>query len=204
MTDYRFDKERHLHLIDSRRVTGITEAISRGGLSPAIPKFGRAAENFKAAGQRGTAIHDACELVDSGMEDQYSFDPAITGYMDAWKQFCADFEYTPDIVEVPMAHPIFMFGGIPDTAGLCGRLRGYAVVERKSRPLADYDRFQVAGQLLLIEHNHPRPSGEQVFRIVVQLKADGSYTHKEYRNRLDRGLFLAAVAVSNYQISQGR
>jgi hypothetical protein len=156
--------------------------------------------NFEYAGQRGSAVHRACEFYDMGHLDEVSLDSNIERYLEAWKAFRKDYEYGPFGTELPMGHPIYYYGGTPDSWGRSNK--GPLVVERKSRPLAEYDGFQLAGQDALIEANYGFKSEKL---LGVQLKADGTYVVREYVKSRYRPLFLAAAAVANYQISmEGR
>lgn len=196
-TNFRFDNSSHTYWFGDRKVTGITEAIGRAGLSPKIPEV--AQKNFEYAAGRGTSVHKACELDDMGQSQDFQFDPQVDPYLDAWRKFNADFNFDPDLVELPMGHTVYMFGGTLDCAGMSKD--GYVIVERKTRAFQDHDEFQVAGQELLVRD----VAGKKVTgRLVVSLANDGRYSPRWCRDRQAQPLFLAAVAVANWQISRGR
>lgn len=197
--DFKFAADTHTYWFGDRRITGITEAMSRAGLSPKAPESGRMRRNFEYAGERGTAVHKACELYDLGHLDQYTLDDNLKGYLDAWKFFCNQFEFKPFGTELPMGHTLYYYGGTPDVWG--ESKLGKIVVERKSRALMEHDGFQLAGQDMLIKEHFGFQSKELVG---VQLKATGTYAMRSYNQPHFKSLFLSAVAISNYQISGER
>lgn len=200
---FRFDPDKHQYFFGDRRVTGITEALSRTGLAPAKPTNPAILANFKAAGQRGTEVHRMCELYDTGEVADYEFDPAIVGYLVAWRGFCREYGFEADFTERPLGHPVYNYGGIPDAGGYSLKLDAYCTVERKTRDLQDHDAFQVAAQELLLEQEQGAKPGSRL--LLVSLKADGRYFPKDVtaERRQRRGLFLAAVGIANYQIGRG-
>ncbi len=198
MTLARFDEKQHRYYIGDRLIVGITQALSLSGLAPKPEMNPRFAANFKYAGERGKAIHKMCELDDLDRSHLYDYDENLAGYLSAWQAFKREWGFKPDFVEEFLIHEIYCFGGIPDCAGYCDRLNAYTVVERKSRELADYDQFQVAGQRILLEDVEKRKVGAEV---LVQLKADGTFLPRILKDRKARGIFLAAVTISNTILS---
>ena len=196
LENFMFDKEKHRYYFGGTRVTGITEALSNAGITPPIPTSAR--HNFVAAGRRGTIIHQGCEIIDLKQEDNFDLDPELKGYFDAWRSFCYDYGYEVSLVEVPLGHDIFLFGGIPDSYGLCKKLGGLAVVERKSTEFKDWMEFQVEGQKILLEH-HNMPVEHKV---VVSIQKTGKYRVEKCAYSKSRALFLSAVAISNWKLSK--
>lgn len=207
-----YNEKDHTYHFGDRRIVGITDAMSRAGLTPPIPEAAK--RNFEAAGVKGSTAHSMCELYDLGVAGDYEMDPTMQGYLDAWVAFRSEWAYHPEMVEVPMGHPIYQFGGTPDTAGpIHYPSLGFkhAIVERKTCDLADHVGFQLAGQELLVQHEMGERWPGPCLLLAVRLNKDGTFQVKGHRpgeytqkRAYYRGLFLAAVAVSNYQISQGR
>lgn len=199
MDDFRFDRPTHTYWFGSRRVSGINEALESVGLKPPINIVSRRHRaNFEYAGERGTAVHKMCELEDLGESGNYTFDPNLVGYLEAWKVFKLDYGYSPDVTEQPIGHPVYQFGGTPDSGGTCEKMGGYFAVERKQRKLLPQDKFQVALQVILLRDVLGKPCKGGV---LVELRKDGKYCAEEVRTRPLERLVLAAIAVSNYKIS---
>lgn len=198
--EFRSDDVQHHYYFGNARTCGITEAISEAGLKPKIElKNARHEANFKYAGERGIAVHQACELFDRNEVHKYDLDTAVLPYLKAWIQFREDTGFSPDIIEEPMGHDIYLFGGRPDRGGnIDGK---YAIVEIKQCALEDWMEFQLAGQDLLMR----RWAGKfPIEWMSVQLKKDGTYAVLRWMpNDKARGLFLAAVSITNYRIWRG-
>jgi hypothetical protein len=84
----RLDPEKHIYYWDERRVDGLTSTIDEAGL---ISTY--ASEWYKL---RGTALHLATEFNDRGTLDENSVDPEIHGYLESWRKFRIEQNYTPD------------------------------------------------------------------------------------------------------------
>jgi hypothetical protein len=199
MDAFRFDPDKHRYYFGDTRVTGITEALGRTGITPPIPAG--ALKNFEYAGERGGVVHKMCELYDLGSISDFDLDPAMEPYLDAWVSFRKKYQYEPSLVETPLGHPLYRYGGIPDSAGLYEE--GGMVAERKTCELTDQIGFQLALQELLVE----KALGFSKPRLVaVRLKADGSFEARDYtaERRRYQSLGLAAVAIANYQIGRER
>ena len=178
--------------------------MARAGLTPPKPENRTALDNFRRAGERGSVVHKMCELYDTGREHEFEMDPTLEGYAIAWRNFCEEYGFQSELTEVPLPHEIYQFGGTPDTAGNSSLLGGFTVAERKTRELQDYDGFQLAAQELLVQRE--LKTDKPMFLLGVRLKQDGHFEVRVYsaKRTFYRGLFLAAVSVANYQISQGR
>ena len=69
----------------------------------------------KAAARRGSAVHEACALIDYGEIPEET--PEITGYLKAYRRFLAD--YCPDweLIEHPLGNLELGFAGTLDRYG---------------------------------------------------------------------------------------
>lgn len=110
-----FDEEKHEYSVDGCRVPSVSEILAPlsadryADLNPWM---------LKAAAARGTAVHEACELIDYGVEPEE--DPETDGYLVAYQSFLLDHE-----VEWKMIESIVYFhrynGEIPLYAGTLDR-----------------------------------------------------------------------------------
>lgn len=198
---FRYNDLDHSYWFGDRRITGITQALGLSGLRPRTEFTSRRhSANFARAGRRGTAVHQACEIYDAGEISLYDVPPELRGYVDAYAGFSRQHGFEPTVIEKPMGHPIFQFGGTPDRAGWCELLQAHVVLELKQCELGDWIAFQLAGQKLLLQYHFPETRWER--ELAVRLFPDGTWKVREYREPRARGLFLAAVAIANYHISK--
>ena len=198
---FSFDPSAHIYRVGNIIRPGINECLESVGLKPSLKMIAPDVLDF--ARGRGKAIHAVCEIYDRGHLGQYEIDPRTEPYLDAWKDFRRDWSFEPEIIETPMAHPIYQFAGTPDRAGT---IEGKpATVEIKtvsgtaSKP-ADWVVFQLAAQEVLLEGCAGFESSK---RIAVCLGSDGRYFSREYTDYTDKTLFLGAVGIVGWKYNHG-
>jgi hypothetical protein len=82
--------EDHIYRLDGRKIDGLTSTIAEAGLI-------RSADEWYM--DRGTKIHLATQYHDEGTLDEDTVDPQIKGYLESWKRFRKDQDYTPVEIE---------------------------------------------------------------------------------------------------------
>lgn len=75
----------------------------------------------EAAARRGTAIHEACALIDYGEEPEET--PEIAGYLTAYRRFLRDYRPEWRGIERPLGDLLLGFAGTPDRFGIIGGRR---------------------------------------------------------------------------------
>ena len=91
-----------------------------------------------------------------------------------------------------MVSTLYGFAGKPDLIGpLAGR---ESVVDTKSGAAGPAAHLQTAAYEIL--------HGKPLKRYALQLKQDGKYRLIEHKDRKDREIFLAALAVYQWQVNQ--
>lgn len=98
--------ENHHYTLDGKGLDGLTSTIQEAGL---IGNFGTEWHMDK-----GTAIHLATEYYDKGTLDESTVDPEIVGYLESWKRFRKEQNYTPIAIEYVIYHPELMVGSKVD------------------------------------------------------------------------------------------
>ena len=105
-----FDEEKHLFTANGEVIPSVTTVLKRMGMTPDWSKI----SDIEWYAQRGTYIHKATELWENGTLDEDSLDPAISGYVDAYKACRRDFPVKVIGQEVRLWHPVLKFAGIID------------------------------------------------------------------------------------------
>lgn len=110
-----FDAETHAYTVDGKRLPSVTEvtrfcAYDYRSSQPWLAE---------AAARRGTAVHEACALIDYGEEPEET--PEIAGYLVAYRRFLKDYRPDWELIEFPMgdlpigyAGTLDRFGAFPD------------------------------------------------------------------------------------------
>lgn len=103
-----FEEETHSFTANGKVIPSVTTILKKTGMTPDYSFV----DPWYA--QRGTYIHKATELWENGVLDEDSLDPAISGYVDAYKACRRDFPVKVTGQEVRLWHPVLKFAGIID------------------------------------------------------------------------------------------
>ena len=106
-----FDPERHIYTVDGVQLPSVTEfcrflAYDYKSSQPWLAE---------AAARRGTAVHEACALIDYGEIPEET--PEIAGYLKAYRRFLADYAPDWELIEHPMGNAELGFAGMLDRYG---------------------------------------------------------------------------------------
>ena len=175
--EFIFDEEKHHFLVQGERWPSITQVLADMG-------FIDTRWFTKASRDRGSHIHRIIHWHLIGELDEGSIDPELWPYFEAWLRFESDTDFRPTETETPRISELYRFGGIPDSIGMLADRE--VIVERKTGAAPHWVALQLAAQEVLCD----RP----LYRFSLQLKSNGQYRLKQYRDRTDRGVFLSALA----------
>ena len=192
-----FDAETHRYFWNGVQVPGVTTILSPlTDFSAVDPDVMRRASNF------GTAVHHLCELEDLGenLED-FVVDPALLPYLQAWKRFTGEWRADWTCVERRVFHPALRYAGTLDRAGTL--LAPGEPVHRRHAAVVDIKTSTslypaVGPQLAAYARAHDPLAGSSLRRYAVQLKGDGTYVCKEYRDADDFATFSALLALRTW------
>ena len=121
-TPVEFHEEGHIYTVGGAKLPSVTEILT--------------AENFidarfftEESRERGSYVHLAVKLDNMGVLDEFTVDPMIFPYLDAWRRFRRESGFVIEQCEVPMASSIYKYGGTADCIGHfpSGTLRRAAV-----------------------------------------------------------------------------
>lgn len=185
MSGLTFDEASHTYQFAGQVVPGVTSILSPlTDFSRVPPAVLEAASNF------GKAVHRACELDDLGELDEEALDPALKPYLDGWRKFSAEHAVKWEQIEQPVYHATMRYAGTPDRFGLVNGVR--TVVDIKSTAQL-YPG--VGPQLAAYANAIMEPFA---IRIAVQLKADGTYVAKPYKDPTDWPVFASLLTLRTW------
>lgn len=192
-----FDPIDHRYTLDGRELLYITQVLHATGimrLDPTIPPH-----RLEFARERGTAVHLAIRFASEGRLDASSVSALVEPYLFAFENFCAAHmaDFTPLLVEEPMADAALGFAGTPD---LIGMLRDWlSVIEIKTcAVMPPGTAVQTAAQKMLAVAN-----GHRVLkRYGLHLRPDGTFRLHEYREVLDEQEFRAALLLASRRLAR--
>jgi hypothetical protein len=194
------------YLTGDRALPGISSRLRLAGLVDET-WFAR----YPNASLRGTAVHSATQFWDEGDLAIDSVDPAIVGYLDAWKRFVAETGWRN--LEPPETMVASLTMDYATTIDRVGGMGGewvtgldvpvnLTVLNLKSGRSAPWHAVQLAGEALAYSEWAPFPLFK-IQRAALHLLADGTYRLEPYRNREDYDDFRAVLRVARWRERHG-
>lgn len=179
-----FDAVKHEYKASGNRVPSVTQLLGKLHYFAGIPE-----DILKAACERGTAAHLACEYWDRGDLDEESLDPRTIPYLDAWKQFTTDTKPVWSEIEKLDYHPMG-YAGAWDRGGI---INGEDVTIDIKTALQSHPVWGV--QCAAYNMLRKKPSAK---RMTVQLGKDGRYKVKQWQDPNDWPLFCSLLTIHNF------
>lgn len=197
-----FDPEKHIYTLNGKRVTNVTSILADANMLEGIEFMDESCRT------RGQAVHNALEFAADDDLDESSLHQSIRPYIEAAQEFDANSGFRTLISEPLGIHPLYLYGFKIDRVGLyMGRL---TVLDFKSGHMnKNYTALQTAGyaaglpyirEFEKIKHLY---DPKKVQRMGVELRANGTYDPKFFRNREDWPDFLACLRVHNRKQHKG-
>lgn len=188
------NEEDHVYTLRGRPIRSVTQILGDVGIIDTTWFTPEAA-------LRGKYVHTGTEYHDEGSLEMDSLDPQIAPYVQGWIDFRKMTGFRPVLIEQKICHSCG-YAGTLDRAGFLGNR--FIIIDIKSGSLPSWGGLQTSGyefglveRILAKEIDCPMPQG----RLVVQLTREGKFKVKEYTNFRDRDIFLAAHAVSQWQMA---
>lgn len=191
-----FDAATHRYRLDGQPVPGVTSItdtlIDFGGIAPSV---------LEAARDRGTAVHLMCQYVDEGGVDESSLDPALLGYLAAYRRFLLDTGVIWTDIEQRVCSRLYRYAGTLDRVGALPQVRKTRRVLVDIKAVAQIQPAvgpQTAAYTQAYRETFPRHPTIQA-RFALQLKPDGSYKFHECREESDLSVFIAAKTIHEWR-----
>ena len=191
---YRFDPERHLHIINESVVPGLTSVCETEGLSDysGIPEVIR-----QAAMDFGSDVHLATDLLDRGILDEESLTDRVAGCMAGYKRFHREHRVEWMWCEEPCGYGQGnLYGCVIDRAGKLDWKK--AVVEIKTGQPQPWHGPQLAAQREAMRYHHGFTAGKA---FGLYLNPSGTYRLIDYSQELDShfSAFLSALNLHQWR-----
>lgn len=149
--------------------------------------------------QRGTAVHAACHFLDEGDLDEETLDPALTGYVEAYKTFRRATVATEWAwIECPRQDLMSRYLGTPDR--ICVS-RPRQLWDLKTGSHQPWHAIQAAAYVNMLDDPYAYR------RFGVYLRADGKYSVREFPRaeyRHDLAVFNAALTLYYWKKENGQ
>lgn len=184
-----FDPIKHEYKASGHRVPSVTQLLGKLHSFAGIPE-----EILKAACERGTAVHQACEYWDQCDLDEGTLDPRTVPYLDAWKRFTDDMR--PKWIEIEKVgyHPLG-FAGAWDRGGLIDCEDWTIDIKTALQPHPVWS-IQLAAYNALRQKMSAK-------RATVQLRKDGTYKFIVWDDSNAWPTFCSLLTLHNWGIANG-
>lgn len=166
------------------RVPGVTEILQSTGIIET--------EFFTEEGRkRGTYVHLAAQYEDEGDLDEASIDPAILGYLEAYRAWKRLTDWRIQSCETMLMSNKYPFAGTVDR--ICTVGPALAALDLKSGAPQLWHRLQTAAYAFMV---HP-----MAHRATLYLRDDGTFRFVEHERFgfTDYQVFIAALNIHNWR-----
>lgn len=173
MGDLIFYPETHTYWLDGKQLPSVTDVLrflSQDAYSK-ISKY-----TLQTAAERGTRIHEACEVFDLyGELPDYEEDYDIFPYVTAYANFCNDYQPVWMAIEEPVTDG--EYAGTVDRIGRVKGIDGLVCVDVKSSSKIYINSVsaQVYKYSNMYSQQSPVPVGEETSMYCLHLKNTGQY-----------------------------
>ena len=188
MNELTFDIEKHEYKLGDVVLPSVTQLLSEFKL---VDFSGVPADRLEYKRQLGTAVHAAIFMLNQGILDEKSLDPAIVPYLDAYHRFKQVEYFDPDNGGdlVRMYSKKWLFAGSPDDTGILNDAE--TIIDYKcTYAMYKSTGAQLSGYEILFRENMKRKFKR---RLGLLLKPTGHYELTEFKDKTDEQDFLACV-----------
>ena len=185
--------DNHIYRYGEVIVPSVTQILQGAGLTDfsAVP-----AERLETARKFGNAVHLALELSDKEKLDTDSLDPALEPYLTGWETFRQEYGLSFTAIETQLYSSAYRFAGTIDRIGGWRIDDSPLLIDIKSGVETPAVAIQLAAYSILAKENGIKGN---IKRLAVYLNGKGTYSVKEYKDKNDMNIFLAALSVYNFR-----
>ena len=167
----QFDEKTHTYTVDGVELPSVTHICRFLAYDYKSDKPWLA----EAAARRGTAVHEACALIDYGETPEET--PEIAGYLKAYSRFLKDYRPDWELIEHSMGNLELGYAGTLDRYGTLYDGRR-CIVDIKTGALHQAAlRAQLTGYSDLLDEEHPHMPVSLLY--ALQLRNDGTYDFQQ-------------------------
>lgn len=200
MTDFNYDEVGRKHTINGLPAPSVTQILQGVG----TVDYSSAPANAMARGaDRGRKVHTSCQLLDEGDLDESTLDEVLLGYVEGYKKFLAESDFTIVKQEEPVACEELGYVGKPDKLGLLNFEP--CILDIKTGEVKEWVALQIWGYGLAI---HGLDYGGTDLHCALQLTKDGKYRlhtqskrGRPFNSLIYRDLWLSAAKLHHFNHS---
>jgi hypothetical protein len=194
MDGLTFEADGHRYRFRGREVPGVNAVLDAAGLKQQDQRW-----YTEQAALRGEYAHLALAYLDAGELVAASVDPALEGYLAAYRRFLAETAVGPVVLnEARLCDPVLGYAGTVDRVRtIGGRL---TAIDFKTGERTAWHGVQLAAYAALVRLR----LDAAVQRMGLYLRADGTYGLHLFSDRRDWDVFRACLTIYQFQRSTHR
>ena len=185
-----FTDELHEYKLDGIVIPSVTQVIEKSSL---VNLDWVSPELLEQKADLGAKVHSTTEFYDKSTLDLENLHPLLSKYLDQWIKFRHDYEFEPTEIELRLAHPLYRFAGTIDRVGYIKD--ELTLLDIKSGTIQKAYAIQTAGYELL----YNQANKKKIKRRLAVYLSENDYKVKEYKDKNDANVFLAALTIHNYK-----
>ena len=191
--EIQFDPEKHEYRIGGLLIPNVTTILGNVGLGPDFSKV--RPDELEFAAQRGRAVHAATALYDLDDLDEETMDERILPYLEGWRKFRAEKDFTPTEIERIVYSSKWGYVGTLDRVG---EMKGYAtLIDIKTGPVyLESVGPQTSAYDVAYREEFKQPP---LKRFAVRLPGDGTYKLVPCTSKVDFDVFIHALSIMNWR-----
>lgn len=189
-----FDEASHTYTVDGQRVPSVTQIIQP------LFDFDQVPPDVLARKQvLGQLVHDACELVVYDDLDEASLDPALAGYVEAFRLFLSETGFQVEDTESVVVSSRYGFV-VPGRLDLVGKFSGWRwILDIKTATAVNIAAAKLQTAAYAAAYREQNPDARVHKRGALQLLPTGRYKLHKFDSDLDLAAFLALHQLNTWR-----
>lgn len=183
-----FEKTEHKYSWEGVSIPSVSSILAGAGFTN-FDMVNKA--DMDRAQERGTIAHENTEFYDIGILDEDSVDPALVGYLEAWKKFVADYNPKFLMIEKRLCNLKLWYAGTVDRVASIKRTR--TLIDIKTGIKSKAHEIQHGGYSMLDGIGNIKQCW------TVYLKPDGKYSIEIHNQIKGQEIFKAALTIQQYK-----
>jgi hypothetical protein len=189
-SDLEYNDQEHCYFYQGQRIPGFHDIAHRFRLTDTTWDI---AQEYLI---RGKAIHEGIRLINNKQLDWSTVHEDIKNHLAAYQNFVKMNGWKSVKSEAIAYHPKFMYACRLDDYGFFEGSQKPSIIEYKTTTIPKWAGIQTAAQEIAVD-------GDLCDRWAVALKADGTYSLRQFIDPVDHYIWMSMVAIFNWQKNNG-
>lgn len=193
-----FDEIRHEYYLDGKSVPSVTRIISN------IPEEMMMNNAFIRAGNRGTAVHKVCELMNLGQKVNIKgLAKEVIPYVNGYIKFLQSKKYTVAHAETRVVSVKYRYAGTVDIIAVDDKGHLFIMDIKTSAVVSPTTALQLAAYEQAWREMNKIPKSTKIGRIAIWLTGDDNYELVHFKDPNDLNVYNCKLVGFNWDRRNG-